>query len=51
MGPLKPRGQIAAICGYCRLIVMNGIFKRYYYITFTFSISGAAFLVLSKWSG
>ena len=29
-------------------IVMNGIFKKYYYITFTCSISCVTFLVLSN---
>jgi len=47
MGSLKQLSQIAAVSRYF-LLLMDGIFKRYYYITFTCSISCVTFLVLSK---
>jgi len=47
MGPLKECGQIATISRY-DCIFEDGIFRKYYYITFTCSVSCVAVLVLSK---
>jgi len=52
MGPLKQCGEIEAISRYCLIVLLkNGIFRKYYYIPLTCSISCVTFLVLSKWFG
>jgi len=45
MGPLKQRGEIAAISRYCLIVLLSMALKKYY-ITLTCSISFITFSVL-----